>query len=79
MFASRGEMMLPCGVPLSGMIVEPSGIRIGAARIRFITNINCLSLIPSDYICDVPVVCSCRVAPTVRLDIAVGEQNIIPA
>ena len=50
-FASSGEMIPPCGVPLSGMRVVLSGILIGAFRIRLIIKINCLSCIPIAHIC----------------------------
>ena len=50
-FASKGEIIPPCGAPLSGIIVEPSCIRIGALRIRRITNSSCLSCIPIAHIC----------------------------
>ena len=40
----------PCGVPRSGITVEPSGILIGAFRIRLIIKISCLSCIPNAHI-----------------------------
>ena len=50
MFASSGEIIPPCGVPLLGSTVVLSGILIGAVSILLIIKISVLSWIPSDHI-----------------------------
>lgn len=44
-------MIPPCGVPLVGCTIFPSGIRIGARRICRKTWSKALSLIPIAQIC----------------------------